>query len=156
MHTYTQRYYTCMHACTHTHNVIHKMRDQPLYQLWSGADDMLSLLVLYQIEMLQSADYILHLDCCHLTQLLQANRPLIVLQHLRADTPDATSPAQDTWALTRREELKTAATGLRSPCNTEAKCSIVALRQEVDGLTYALFNVDTANRIWKTNRTSGM
>ncbi len=45
---------------------------------------MLALLILDEIEMLQSADYIFHLDGCHLTQLLQADGPLIVLQHLRS------------------------------------------------------------------------
>lgn len=46
---------------------------------------MLPFLVLYQVEVLQGADHILHLNGCHLTQLLQADGALIILQHLHQD-----------------------------------------------------------------------
>ena len=43
---------------------------------------MLTLLVLYEVEVLQCADHIFYFDGSHVTQLLQTDTGLIVLQHL--------------------------------------------------------------------------
>lgn len=44
---------------------------------------MLPLLILYEVEMLQCADHVFNLDGSHLTELLQTDCALIVLQYLQ-------------------------------------------------------------------------
>ena len=50
---------------------------------------MLSLLILYEVEVLQCADHIFNLDGSHFTKLLQTYGALIVLQHLQTQNPES-------------------------------------------------------------------